>query len=273
MALGFLNRCGFRATSTGTGSFVVASALTGMQTPAQAAGPAVVNANTYRYFAQSDDNTQWEYGYGVYTTGDVTLTRATILDNSSGGTTALSFSAAPKVFMGGPLAQDMPLLLADTTFSAVTSFSFDLPLTYRYFELEIIELIPSGAEESLMFAFSDDGGSTYIYDDTNFDDYDYFGTPGSSSDSIGTLTGALTESERSYVFSKIDAAATSLNAQVETISVTAATAAPLKFVHTKLVAQTGRVNKMIVMPYGNGDAPPTGTTTISGRYRLWGRPG
>lgn len=107
MALGFLNRVGFRASSSGTGSFVVASALTGMQTPAQAAGPAVVNANTYRYFAESDDKTQWEYGYGVYTTGDVTLTRATVLDNSSGGTTALSFSAAPKVFMGGPLAQDM----------------------------------------------------------------------------------------------------------------------------------------------------------------------
>lgn len=107
MALGFLNRCGFRAASSGTGSFVVSSALTGMQTPAQAAGPAVVNSNTYRYFAESDDKTQWEYGYGVYTTGDVTLTRATILDNSSGGTTALSFTAAPKVFMGGPLAQDM----------------------------------------------------------------------------------------------------------------------------------------------------------------------
>jgi hypothetical protein len=118
MALAFLNRCGFRATSTGTGSFVVASALTGMQTPAQCAGPAVVDGATYRYFAQSDDLTQWEYGTGVYTTGDVTLTRATVYDNSSGGTTALSFSAAPRVYMGGPLAQDMSgrwEVIGDTT--------------------------------------------------------------------------------------------------------------------------------------------------------------
>jgi hypothetical protein len=125
MSLAFLNRCGFRATSTGTGSFVVASALTGMQTPAQATGPAVVNATTYRYFAQSDDLTQWEYGTGVYTTGDVTLTRATVYDNSSGGTTALSFSAAPRVYMGAPLAYDMNITaaryLALTNFDPITT--------------------------------------------------------------------------------------------------------------------------------------------------------
>lgn len=107
MALKFLNRCGFRATSSGNGSFVVASALTGMQVPEDAASPAVVDGATYRYFAESDDKTQWEIGTGVYTTSDDTLTRAAITDNSSGGTSALSFSAAPQVFMGGPLANEI----------------------------------------------------------------------------------------------------------------------------------------------------------------------
>jgi hypothetical protein len=137
MALAFLNRCGFRATSTGTGSFVVASALTGMQVPEDAAGPAVVNAATYNYFAESDDKTQWEYGKGVYTTADDTLTRATVLDNSSGGTTALSFSAAPKVFMGGPLAGDMTRhLISDESISSPgPTFVVSLPAGYSEFEI------------------------------------------------------------------------------------------------------------------------------------------
>lgn len=106
MALAFLNRCGFRATSSGTGDFVVASALTGMYAPASCANPAMVDGATYRYFAESDDKTQHEEAYGTWTSATSTLSRDTILSSSNSGS-KVNFSAAPSVYMGGPLAQEM----------------------------------------------------------------------------------------------------------------------------------------------------------------------
>jgi hypothetical protein len=90
----FLDVCRFTAVSSGTGSFVVSAAVTGYQTPASANA---VDGATYRYRAESSDLSQWEVGYGVYTSGTVTLTRATVLFNSSGGASAINFSAAPQV--------------------------------------------------------------------------------------------------------------------------------------------------------------------------------
>lgn len=106
MALAFLNRCIWLATSGGSGSFVVASAVTGYQAPEDCLAPVVVDGATYRYFAQSSDLTQWEAGYGVYTTADDTLTRAVVLDSSNAGS-IVTFSAAPSVFMGGTMANDI----------------------------------------------------------------------------------------------------------------------------------------------------------------------
>lgn len=121
MALGFLNRCMFRAASGGTGAFAVASAITGFRVPADCANPAVADNGTYRYIAESDDKTQWEIGYGVYTAGDTTLNRAVILDSSNAGS-VVTFSAAPKVRMGGPVAGDMPLRkIHDETISSPTA--------------------------------------------------------------------------------------------------------------------------------------------------------
>lgn len=105
MALAFLNNCIFRAASSGTGSFVHASAITGYQEPDDCTNPSVVDGATYRYDARSDDNSQWEVGYGVYTASSDTLTRAVILASSNAGA-ATSFSAAPSVAMGGALAND-----------------------------------------------------------------------------------------------------------------------------------------------------------------------
>jgi len=90
----FLDVCRFTAASSGTGSFVVSAAVTGYQTPASANA---VDGATYRYRAESADLSQWEVGYGVYTSGTVTLTRATVLFNSSGGASAINFTAAPQV--------------------------------------------------------------------------------------------------------------------------------------------------------------------------------
>lgn len=107
MALSFLNRVVWRASSGGTGDFVVASAITGYLVPADALNPAVVDGDTYTYFAQSDDLTQWEIGTGTYDVASTTIFRSNILDSSNAGS-IVTFSAAPSVFMGGPLAGYVP---------------------------------------------------------------------------------------------------------------------------------------------------------------------
>jgi hypothetical protein len=95
-ATGFLDACGFNPASGGTGNFVVAAAITGYQTPASAGA---VNGATYSYRAQSSDLTQWEEGFGAYTVATTTLARTTVTANSLGTTAAVSFTAAPNVFI------------------------------------------------------------------------------------------------------------------------------------------------------------------------------
>jgi hypothetical protein len=109
MAVGYVDGVFFLASSSGTGNFVVSSAITGYQTPAAAGA---VNGTTYYYRAQSNDLTQWEIGFGTYTVSSTTLARTTILFNSSGGTSAINFSAAPNVGIVHPAEQVPP---ADTT--------------------------------------------------------------------------------------------------------------------------------------------------------------
>lgn len=92
--VGFLDVCKFTAASNGTGDFVVSAAVTGYQTPA---GAGAINGTVYRYRAESADLTQWEVGYGAYTSGSVTLARSTVLFNSSGTTAKISFTVAPSV--------------------------------------------------------------------------------------------------------------------------------------------------------------------------------
>jgi hypothetical protein len=99
----FLDVCRFTAVSTGTVDFVVSSAVTGYQTPASAGA---VSGAVYRYRAESADLSQWEVGYGAYTSGSTTLARTTVLFNSSGTTSKISFSAAPQVAVVA-LAEDL----------------------------------------------------------------------------------------------------------------------------------------------------------------------
>lgn len=99
----FVNVCRFTAASSGTGDFVVSAAVTGYQTPASAGA---TNGATYRYRAESSDLSQWEVGYGAYTSGSVTLARTTVLSNSSGTTSKINFSAAPQVAIVA-LAEDL----------------------------------------------------------------------------------------------------------------------------------------------------------------------
>jgi len=98
----WLNACKWNATSSGTGDFVVFSAVTGYQTPA---GAGAVDGAVYRYRAESPDLTQWEVGYGAYTAGSTTQARTTVLVSSAGGA-KVSFSAAPIVGIVA-VAEDM----------------------------------------------------------------------------------------------------------------------------------------------------------------------
>lgn len=95
-ATGYLDACGFIPASSGTGDFVVSSAITGYQTPADAGA---VNSTVYSYRAESADKSQWEEGFGAYTVSTTTLARGTITANSSGDTSAIDFSAAPNVYI------------------------------------------------------------------------------------------------------------------------------------------------------------------------------
>lgn len=88
----FVNRCWFRAASSGSGTFTVSSAITGYLTPAQADA---VNGALYSYVAESNDLTEWEVGYGIYTASGTTLSRLVL--KSSNSNSAVSFTAAPKV--------------------------------------------------------------------------------------------------------------------------------------------------------------------------------
>lgn len=108
----FLDVCRFLPTLGGTTDWTYSSAVTGYQSPALSGA---VNNATYRYRAESGDLTQWEIGYGLYSTGTTVLTRATVLFNSSGtGTgagqsgagTKINFSAVPQVAIVA-LAEDM----------------------------------------------------------------------------------------------------------------------------------------------------------------------
>lgn len=94
--LGFLDRCIFNVLSGGTGTFIFTSAVQGYQSPV-AAG--VINGNSYGYAAQSADLTQWEYGYGVWNSVALSLTRTVI--RSSAGVSTINFNAPPAVLITG----------------------------------------------------------------------------------------------------------------------------------------------------------------------------
>lgn len=84
----------FVPTAGGTTDWTVSSAVTGYQTPA-AAGAG--NGKVYYYRAESNDLTQWEEGFGTYSTGSAVLTRTTVVFNSAGTTAKINFTSPPNV--------------------------------------------------------------------------------------------------------------------------------------------------------------------------------
>jgi hypothetical protein len=95
MALVVKDRVQETSTTTGTGTFTLAGAVSGFQSFS-----VIGNANTTYYAIVG--GTEWEVGLGTYTSSGTLLSRDTILESSNGGT-AVNFSAGTKnVFVTYP---------------------------------------------------------------------------------------------------------------------------------------------------------------------------
>ena len=95
MALVVKDRVQETSTTTGTGTFTLAGAVSGFQSFS-----VIGNANTTYYAIVG--GAEWEVGLGTYTSSGTTLSRDTILESSNGGT-AVNFSAGTKnVFVTYP---------------------------------------------------------------------------------------------------------------------------------------------------------------------------
>ena len=95
MALVVKDRVKETSTTTGTGTFTLAGAVTGFQ-----AFSVIGNGNTTYYTIT--DGANWEVGIGTYTSSGTTLSRDTILESSNSGN-AVNWSAGSKdVFVTYP---------------------------------------------------------------------------------------------------------------------------------------------------------------------------
>lgn len=116
MVSSFVNRCIWAATSSGLGDFVVNAPSQNGFTPAQCASPAVVDGGYYHYFAVN--GAENEEGDGQYTAGTTTLSRLTIRTSSNSGS-KVNFSAPPTVFMGGPIASDIGIVVVTPVLGSI----------------------------------------------------------------------------------------------------------------------------------------------------------
>ena len=95
MALVVKDRVQETSTTTGTGTFTLAGAVSGFQSFS-----AIGNANTTYYAIVG--GTEWEVGLGTYTSSGTLLSRDTVLESSNSGS-LVNFSAGTKnVFVTYP---------------------------------------------------------------------------------------------------------------------------------------------------------------------------
>lgn len=132
MALVLANRVKESTTTSGTGVITLAGAATGFQSFA-----VIGNTNTTYYCIAGQGTSEWEVGIGTYATSGTTLTRTTVLANSSATQpSALSFAAGTKdVFVTYPSEKSVSLDASGNATALGTPVAFvgtnitGLPLT------------------------------------------------------------------------------------------------------------------------------------------------
>jgi hypothetical protein len=91
------------STTAGTGTLTLAGASAGFQSFA-----VIGNGNTTYYSIVDSTAGTWEVGIGTYTSSGTTLSRDTVLSNSSGNTSPISFAANSKdVFATYPASKSV----------------------------------------------------------------------------------------------------------------------------------------------------------------------
>lgn len=138
------------STTTGTGAFTLAGALTGHRTFASA----LAASDTTEYAIVADDGS-WEVGIGTYTTN--TLTRTTVLGSSNAGS-AVNFAAGNKTALITPLASTLQGKFEGTG-RRITGDMSNATLSNRLaFQTSTvngnttISLIPNGTGNTVQFA-------------------------------------------------------------------------------------------------------------------------
>ena len=102
MALVINDRVKETSTTTGTGTLNLAGAVTGFVT--FVAGIGDTNTTYYAIFEQGTD--RWEVGLGTVTDAATdTLTRNSVITNSSGNTSKITFAGALDVFCTMPASR------------------------------------------------------------------------------------------------------------------------------------------------------------------------
>lgn len=119
----YVNECFFRAKDRGLVDFVVDQAIPGFLTPAQCSAPAITDAQTYYYRAETDDLTQRELGLGTWSAATNTLARTTIYQ-SSNANAKVDFPSSPRIRLE-LLAQGVNLKADQTSVDAITSNAAD----------------------------------------------------------------------------------------------------------------------------------------------------
>ena len=118
MALVINDRVKENSTTTGTGDITLAGVPSGQGNVTFNSGIGVGNTTYYCIFEQGSSN--FEIGLGTLS-GSTTLERTTVINNSSGNTSKISFSGTLDVFVTMPAAKTVYLDASGTPVGAASA--------------------------------------------------------------------------------------------------------------------------------------------------------
>ena len=118
MALVINDRVKENSTTSGTGNITLAGVASGQGNVTFSSGIGVGNTTYYCIFAQGTNT--FEIGVGTLS-GATTLERTTVINNSSGNTSKISFSGTLDVFVTMPAAKTVYLDASGTPVGAASA--------------------------------------------------------------------------------------------------------------------------------------------------------